>query len=117
MEQKPLIRRIYLYTFAFVGLLLVIIGGVRLVNLGLRALIFTKADVFYDYPSPKPITAPAKGEEMTQPNEEEVAAFQRNQTTSRRERDAAGALAMIVIGAPLYLYHWRLTKNGDYSAT
>ena len=40
MNQYPLIRKIYLYTFSLVGLV-VVIGGVRLVGLGLKAFVFT----------------------------------------------------------------------------
>ena len=45
-----LIRKIYLYLFSLIGLVLVVIGCVQLVNLGLKAYIFTAADQYYSYP-------------------------------------------------------------------
>jgi len=41
-NKYHLIRKIYLYTFSLVGLVLVVIGGVRLVGLGLKTFVFTK---------------------------------------------------------------------------
>ena len=43
-EHYPLIRTIYLYLFALVGLALLISGSVRFVNMGLKAFVFTKAE-------------------------------------------------------------------------
>ena len=45
-----LIRKIYLYLFSLIGLVLVVIGCVQLVNLGLKAYVFTAADQYYTYP-------------------------------------------------------------------
>ena len=36
----PLIRTIYLYLFALLGLALLTIGGVRFVDMGLKAFVF-----------------------------------------------------------------------------
>jgi hypothetical protein len=38
-------------------------------------------------------------------------AYQDEQTKSQREQTAASALAMIIVGVPLYLYHWRVIKR------
>src|SRR3972149_11083551 len=115
MSKYHLIRKIYLYTFSLVGLVLVVIGGVRLVGLGLKAFVFTKADVYYEYPMARPVkVAPmpeGKAEELQQPNKEEVEAYQRDQRTANRQREAAESLAMIIVGLPLYLYHWRVVKK------
>ena len=116
MMQHPLIRKIYLYLFALVGLALVTIGGVRLVGLGLKAFIFTKADVYYEYPMARPIKAPPVDSEkiivdVEQPSKEEIEEFQRKQKSSQRQREAADSLAMIIVGLPLYLYHWNLIKR------
>ena len=113
-SKYHLIRKIYLYTFSLVGLVLVVIGGVRLVGLGLKAFVFTKADVYYEYPMARPVKVPAlegKAEEFQQPSKEEVEAHQRDQRTANRQREAAESLAMIIVGLPLYLYHWRMVKK------
>lgn len=109
-----LIRKIYLYLFSFIGLVLVVIGCVQLVNLGLKAYIFTSADQYYSYPVAAP-TAPADKNVTTTvpagPTDEQMKAYQDQQTTSQRESSAANAIAMIIIGVPLYLYHWRVIKQ------
>ncbi|MDD5590262.1 MAG: hypothetical protein PHQ47_03785, partial [Candidatus Portnoybacteria bacterium] len=44
MDKHSLIRTVYLYTFALLGLVLMTIGGVRFIDMGLTAFVFTKAD-------------------------------------------------------------------------
>lgn len=118
MNNYPLIRKIYLYLFALIGLVLVTIGCVRLVGLGLKTYIFTKADMYYEYPMMRPVkVAPVsevpmeKVEEITQPSKEEIEEYQNKQRASNRQREAAESLAFIIVGLPLYLYHWQVIKK------
>ena len=104
MSKYHLIRKIYLYTFSLVGLVLVVIGGVRLVGLGLKTFVFTKADVYYEYPM-------ARLGRVPKPSKEEVDVYQRDQRTANRQREAAESLAMIIVGLPLYLYHWQMVRK------
>lgn len=107
MSEK--IRKIYLYLFSLVGLVLMVMGGVRLVNLGLKAFIFTEAEMYYRYPAPKPIV---EGDEQRQvPTEEEIEEYRKKERASSRQRDAAESLAFIIVGTPLYLYHWKTLKK------
>lgn len=136
MNRHSFIRTIYLYLFALLGLILLIIGGVRFVDMGLKAFIFTKAEQEQRLTYKQPIYVPypiqrieeiQEGEELS---EQEKAAIKQwladyedwkekrsqiNPVTTRRHRDASLNLAMILIGLPLYLYHWgtikRETKN------
>lgn len=106
------LRLLYLYLFAFVGLLITIIGCIRLVDLGLKTFVFTNAEKYY-YSVPK--IAPESGREFTpeeiQKQEADMQRDQEMSIKSNRQREAAGALAMIVIGLPLYLYHWHLIQK------
>ncbi len=73
MERKELIRTIYLYLFSLVGLVLVVIGLVQLVDLGLKAYVFTKADQYIrypEYPSVKFVSAPGESEEALTPEDQ-----------------------------------------------
>ena len=110
MNKYYLIRKIYLYLFSFIGLVLIIIGCVRLVGLGLKAYIFTKADIYYEYPIVKPVAIEGT-ESIKQPTREEIEDFQNKQKTSQRQREAAESLAMIIVGLPIYLFHWQLIKK------
>src|SRR3989344_9378333 len=119
MSKYPLVRKIYLYLFSLVGLVLVVIGGVRLVGLGLKAYIFTEADRYYAYPVSRPKIAPLPrviseeplSDELVEPSQEEIDAYEAKQRTSNRQREAAEAIAMILVGAPLYFYHWRVVQK------
>jgi predicted cobalt transporter CbtA len=107
-----LIRKIYLYLFSLVGLVLVIIGCVNLVNLALKAYVFTAADQYYSYPvAPAPADKSATTTVPATPSDAQVKAYQDMQTKSSRESTAANALAMIIVGIPLYYYHWRVIQK------
>jgi|SRR3989344_83524 len=121
MNKYLLIRKIYLYLFSLIGLVLITIGAVRLVGLGLKAYIFTKADNIYSYPGPKvaPVEtgAETRKDVYSQPSQAELDEYQKNQTSSQRQREAAESLAMIIIGLPLYLYHWNVIKKDKEETT
>ncbi len=131
----PLIRTIYLYLFALLGLILLTIGSVRFLDMGLKAFIFTKADEEERLIHRVPPMAPVEVEKL-----EEVKEFQKefclsekdkaavnlwlkdyknwkerrskiDPVTARRHREASLDLAMILIGLPLYFYHWRIIKK------
>jgi hypothetical protein len=133
-QHYPLIRTIYLYLFALVGLALLIIGTVRFIDMGLKAFVFTKADqqehlyskrppMPYQIDKVKEIAEDEKDENLT---EQEViliknwlAQYQEWQEesskidpiVSRRHRDASTNLSMIIVGLPLFLYHWRIIRR------
>lgn len=123
MGKREIIRTIYLYLFSLVGLVLVVIGSVRIVDLGLKAYVFKNADQVLMYPEgPRPIGLEKSGaisaekEKEISPEEEgkykkEQEEYQKKELRSRRERDAAGAIAMILVGSPLFLYHWKLVQR------
>lgn len=140
MSNKPsLIRKIYLYLFSIVGLTLLIIGGIRFIDMGLRAFVFKKADaekrlIYKRPPFPEPlvenlsnkIDQSKNGEEKIFLSNEELDQVKKiiydyqswqkqkdavDPITASRQRDASINLAMILIGLPLYLYHWGLIKK------
>lgn len=138
MAQKhPLIRTIYLYLFALVGLALLTIGAVRFLDMGLKAYVFTKADDperiqrGYYYGLPIPVEKVTVLETSADLTTEEIASvkswianYQKWQEeeakidylASRRQRDASINLAMIIVGLPLYLYHWRIIRRETKNA-
>ena len=95
MGKHSLIRTIYLYLFACLGLVLLTIGGVRFLDMGLKAFVFTKAEQEQRYDA-KPLLSV----------EPEV-----SYVTVKRHRDASLNLSLILIGLPLYLYHWKTIKK------
>lgn len=132
MEKHSLIRTIYLYAFALLGLVLLTISGIRFLDMGLKAFVFTKADERMKIEYARPIMPYSyekiKGletEEVSLTNEEATQVKQIIQeyenweerskkvdsVTSNRHRTASSSLAMILIGLPLYLYHWKVIKR------
>ncbi len=130
-KQYSLVRTIYLYLFALLGLAILIMGGVRFVDMGLKAFIFTKAEEEQRllYRQPPLFYSIEKVEELQDEevlSEEEKTAIKQwladykdwqersskiNYIDSRRQRDASSNLAMILVGLPLYLYHWGIIKR------
>lgn len=109
------IRVWYLYLFSFIGLLIVVIGAIQLVNLGLNVYVFQGADQYeyYNYP---------RGEDFPELSDEELAAQQAEQEAlakrdllRQRQRQLANVIAMIVVGGPLYIYHWRIISREQKS--
>jgi hypothetical protein len=106
--MKINVRLIYLYLFSFVGLLTVVIGSVRLVDLGLKVFVFPDADR-YEFTSPKIPGEPSPV------NEEEMKMQAARDQTRNRQRDLSNSIAMIAVGLPLYLYHWKTIQKENKS--
>jgi hypothetical protein len=128
--RYPLIRTIYLYLFALLGLVLLTIGSVRFVNMGLKAFVFTQAEqeekYRYDMPTPYPLERLEKvatDEKLTDAEREQIKQWLKEQKEAKEERakidyrlvrrhqDASMNIALILVGFPLYLYHWRTIKK------
>lgn len=107
------IRVIYLYLFSFVGLLISVIGFVRLVELGLKVYMFPGSDTYgYFTPAIMPDEKmPAMSRDELARQETEQKKFQEIESQRQRQRDASGAIAMIMVGIPLYTYHWQTIQK------
>jgi len=134
--KHPIIRTIYLYLFALVGLALLASGAYSFIDLGLRTYIFTAADQDYrgaplspslvKSPDFERVEAIKSCEDECELTEEQIqnidvwlADYQEWQEQdakidyqkSNRQRQASSALARIIVGLPLYLYHWAVIKS------
>ncbi len=112
------IKKVYLYLVSLVSLVILIIAGIMLINLALTTWVFTKADQNY-YASPMYVNCEAIDETSrkmepacTDPDyaeKEERRAM--DDRAAQKQRSAAQALAMIIIAAPVFLYHWKLARK------
>lgn len=113
------IRNIYLYLFSFIGLLIVVIGMVQVVDLALNVWVFPDADL-YDYGPRYPLELAEPGAELDEKEqaayEAEMQAYSRAEQTRSRQRQLSGSLAMLLVGVPLYLYHWRIISRERLAA-
>ena len=104
------IRLLYLYLFSFIGLLISIIGSVQLVDLAIKVYVFKGADE-YEYSYPTKVDTLGKEVKLTEEEKVEQKRVQQRETTRQRQRQASTALAMLIVGIPLYKYHWRLINS------
>jgi hypothetical protein len=132
LNKHSIIRTIYLYLFALVGLALLISGMVRFLDMGLKMYVFTKAEdperIQHKHyiESPISVARVEKYQESEELTEEEIATLKTwlenykewqeeeakiDYLTSKRQREASNNLAMILVGLPLYLYHWRIIRK------
>jgi hypothetical protein len=137
--RNPIIRTIYLYLFALVGLGMLVIGSAMLINLGLKAWVFTKADeqdIYMSQPAPLYLDkAPNDAKALqvcsdkcllTAMEKEQInnwlidyetwQAQEKNRnpndwTVRNRQRQGATAISLILIGLPLWLFHWATIKR------
>lgn len=112
------IRLLYLYLFSFVGLIITVIGVIRLVDLGIKVYVFKGADQ-YNYSVPAPVK---RLEESTTMNPDEQAQYdeqqraqQEQENQRQRQREVSSAVSMILVGIPLYLYHWKTIQKENKS--
>ncbi len=107
--MKFSLRLLYLYLFSFVGLLITVIGSIQIVDLTLKTYVFKVSN--YSYPA-----APIKDEKgVVMISVEEQEKQQRRDMDNDLKRQLSNSLAMIAIGAPLYLYHWKTIKKENKS--
>jgi hypothetical protein len=111
--MKFSIRLLYLYLFSFIGLLIAIIGSVRLVQLGLKVYVFGGADRYDAYIAPAPVVDGR--EELTEEDIARQKKLNEAESQRQRQREVAEAAAMIIVGAPLYLYHWKTIQKESKS--
>lgn len=108
------LKKAYLYLVSVISLVIAVIGAIMLLNMALKTWVFKKADLDY-YASPcisSKAPAPDGRTVICAPEEE---ARQKKDAEERRvaqkQRDAAQALAMLIIAAPVWWGHWRMAKR------
>lgn len=118
------IKKIYLYAVSLISLVMLVIASVILINLALKAFIFTKADQ-NNYYAPLVECNVTDGPNATSEammtqgapdcNSAEFKAKQdaaaAESRKSSQQQDAAQAVAMILVAAPVFYYHWRLARK------
>lgn len=112
--MKFSIRLLYLYLFSFIGLIIAVIGAIRIFELGLKVYVFKGADQYQMYNTvPMKVDPNGKEIQLTQAEKDQQKKDADTETTRQREVELSGALAMLIVGIPLYKYHWKLIKKED----
>ena len=124
MEQIPnakgaVIKNIYLYLVTFVALMMMVFSCADLINTILRSYVFTHADQDYyqNYPCAVPAAPPVNGKVIEpttidcQKQQEENRKQTETSRVAQRERDLIRDLSFLIVGLPLFLFHWRLVRR------
>lgn len=128
---KNTIRTIYLYLFSALGLILLTIGLVRFIDMGLKTTVFKEAQSLERleqsnyYSKPYPTLNIQRYEDEKEITEEEIASLKSmiedyekqeerwkdvDRYKAKKQEEASFNLALIIIGLPLFLYHWKIIK-------
>lgn len=117
-SKSAIIKNIYLYLVSFVALLMVVFSFADIINIFLRTYVLKMADQAYSgyYPEPACLVAPdgstsTKGTGCVAPEEREKIDKRNNQ--AQKQRDLVRDISFIVVGIPLFLYHWRIIRKKE----
>lgn len=112
------LKNLYLYLVSFVALMMVVFSTADLINTALRTYVFKLADRnYYSYPTaPCPVetTTTTTGEKFPPcVTSKEQKKMDDMNAAAQRQRDLVRDISMIIVGIPLFIYHWRLTRKND----
>jgi len=121
MPRVSIIRSIYFYAVSIISLFMVTFAVADLVNSGLKTWVFPNTDPRYNecipgsnyggYPRPVAI----EGEkEIPGPTEEDCAkqnALNRENIIRERQNSAVRDFSFLVVGVPLFLFHFRIIQR------
>ncbi len=114
-SRTGLLKKIYLYVVSLVSLIMIIVACVSLINLGLKAFVFTKADDSFYSTYACPVASPASPDATAAQTAPCDAATQQqqqhDQLVASREAEASRDLALLIVGLPIFFYHWRLVRK------
>lgn len=123
-EGHPIISTVYLYLVAMIGLITFIFGGVGMINTVLQNYVFQVNEVVapVNYPGSKTIGRcddPYKSDgNMIVPTAQEIEICMKDEQdkqerTARNKvgRELSSAIAQILIGLPVWLFHWVIIQK------
>jgi len=118
------IRNVYLYLVAMIGLVVLIIGSIGMINNVLQNYVFQvdqysyyRSPLGYDVCNSVPNTL-EKTDEVQKPTEQEIAEceakydeYNKKESQNQAKKDFAISIAQILVGLPLWLLHWGIIQR------
>ena len=107
------LKKAYLYLVSVISLVIWVIGAIMLLNLALKAWVFPKADMdYYAYaPCVKSVDPNGRAVECDPGTQAAQKKQAEDNRAAQKQRDAAQALAMIIVATPVWWGHWRLARK------
>ena len=117
------IRKTYYYLVCFATLIMMIVGSVQVVQNTLDLVMpeepyrMSPMDMYqrFDRPGSEQDDIPYSQQELEAMADEEANRLQR-QAQRRALRNLLGSLALILISAPVYFYHWKKVRADERSS-
>ena len=128
-KSMKVIRHVYLYLVTLIGLITFVMGAVGLINNGLQRYVFQidQAGMYAQpmYPgymdqcsSPYPDSKDLQGKVMITPTTQQVIDCRKAQDEQNKRsndanfgRELSISLAQILIGLPIWLFHWGVIQK------
>ncbi|MFA5935896.1 MAG: hypothetical protein WC787_03525 [Patescibacteria group bacterium] len=114
-SKSSLIKTLYFYVVSLISLMMIVFSTADLVNIGLKTWVFTKADDanYYIQPCAVPVMPPGTDAPNVDymKNCEDNNRIQKENYEVQKQRDAVRDLAFLVVGIPLFAYHWRTIRK------
>ena len=104
------LKKAYLYLVSVISLVIAVVGAIMLINMALKTWVFPKADQNY-YSYPCPTASNIKSADCDQALLDQQRKLDEQNRSSQKQRDAAQALAMIIVATPVWWFHWRLARK------
>lgn len=107
----------YLYLVSLVALIIMIVAAIGLINMGLKTALnvddysygpYTYCDNVKPAPDMSPTPAPR---ECTAEEKAEQEARERKNQMDNRKREIAQSVAMLIVAAPVFFYHWKMARK------
>ena len=107
------LKKAYLYLVSVISLVIAVVGAIMILNLALKTWVFPKADqnVYYQAPCVNSYDTAGKPVGCDPAQQEAYAKQEAESRSAQKQRDAAQALAMIIVATPVWLYHWRMARK------
>ncbi len=106
-------RYLYLYLIATVGLIVLVIGTISVVNLGIKTIFFKDVDSYMTFYPTYPNENGKLTEDELKKQKDEFEVTRKEEADRNRQRELSQSIAMIIVGAPLYFYHWKLIQKDN----
>lgn len=130
-QTKNIIRNIYLYVATLIGLIMLIFGSVDLIQIGLKTWVFPLAEeeMYYETMPPEPYflsqpietvdknktLAPDDRQALEQWKKDYQAWKEKQEKidfkAARRQRDIVRDIALLIVGAALFLGHGYIVRK------
>lgn len=118
-SKAAIIKTVYFYLVSLIGLMMVVFSLADVVNIGLKTWVFPKADL-NEYKQPTCAVTVMKDPNLKETEDqyamrmkscEESYVNEDEARAIRNQRDAVRDISMIVVGVPLFLYHWIIVRK------